>query len=236
MKDEYNLQKYLDKHFSNLKIRPDIFWYAPIAIRFRLGTEEGYDKFDSKENMNRYMKQVYSRSQTLFKQVHSDSDEIFLLVYAHRNIRRPTHKKLKIFSNYIKDKKIVHRFYCEELPYFYQDEYDAKDMRTYCSSLFCNVSDVKYNQLLKASANQDMGVFPRITDPCFFINITKHTIFYLYDDRGLDIIAESRDTLEDLYVTFNDWIDEDEREKVASVFKSYEWIENEPIPSKSMGI
>ena len=41
----------------------------------------------------------------------------------------------------------------------------------------------------------------------------------MYDDRGLDVIAKDKKSLDSLYHNFNDWILEYDREKIDLIFK-----------------
>ena len=39
----------------------------------------------------------------------------------------------------------------------------------------------------------------------------------MYDDRGLDVIATNKEILKPLYIEFNDWILEVNREKIDDI-------------------
>ena len=72
--------------------------------------------------------------------------------------------------------------------------------------------------MLKAICNQDMGIKPSIFHKVYFINLSKNTIFHVYDDRGCDVLATSPDTIRDIYNTYNDWILDYDRNKIDTVF------------------
>jgi hypothetical protein len=40
-------------------------------------------------------------------------------------------------------------------------------------------------------------------------------IVHMYDDRGLDIIAATRESLRPIYRPFNDWVLDFDRERIA---------------------
>ncbi|WP_342572261.1 DUF3885 domain-containing protein [Paenibacillus sp. FSL R5-0749] len=52
----------------------------------------------------------------------------------------------------------------------------------------------------------------------YFINISKKTIFHIYDDRGCDVISASREELVDIYSEYNDWILDYDRDKINNIF------------------
>jgi hypothetical protein len=53
----------------------------------------------------------------------------------------------------------------------------------------------------------------------FFINVTKNVIFFIYDDRGCEVIATNKETIYPLYEKYGDWIDEYSREEIDQRFK-----------------
>ncbi|WP_093674324.1 DUF3885 domain-containing protein [Sporolactobacillus nakayamae] len=54
----------------------------------------------------------------------------------------------------------------------------------------------------------------------FFINITKRLIYFVYDDRGCELIATDKATLQPIYEKYSCWLDDFEREHAASLFTS----------------
>lgn len=218
MNSSQMLNQYLDEHFPDLKLCPPLFYYAPIGIRFEMGDPEICLK-------KGYMKQVYHRSVTLFREVFSQNDEMFLVVAAHRKPHYTNKGKSINIRKYVKDKQILYKLGIIQLPYFFEGE-DEKyaflptGLKTYLYSLKCKVSDVRYFEMLKAIANHDVGIKPMISEDCFFINTNKHIIFHLYDDRGADIIASSKDTLQNLYYEYNHWILDYDREQIDLTFKN----------------
>lgn len=208
-----SLQHYLDTYFPNLELCKPLFYNAPIGIRFEIGNPDPDITVE-----NGYMEQVYYRSIELFKETHRNSDEIFLLVNAHRSIGLTNlkFKRVKVF-NYIKDRQKLYKLNIKVFPYIYDK--DEKENISYRYVLKCRVSDIKYVNLLKAIGNQDMGINPRIFDECFFINVNNKTIFHFYDDRGLDIVASQKKSLQELYGNYNDWILDYDRERIDRIFK-----------------
>jgi hypothetical protein len=53
---------------------------------------------------------------------------------------------------------------------------------------------------------QRHGDKAKISLRMFFINTSKDVIFHQYDDRGLDVVANSVSALRGLYETFYTWI------------------------------
>jgi hypothetical protein len=76
-----------------------------------------------------------------------------------------------------------------------------------------------YKGLLKAKGNQDFSIKPYVTDGVFFIDPKRHIIYYLYDDRGLNVISNNKEALLPLYNKYNSWILDYDRALIDHIFK-----------------
>ena len=72
-----------------------------------------------------------------------------------------------------------------------------------------------YGSVLEGIANADHAQTPSVSGRVYFLNPTTAIIVHMYDDRGLDIIAATREALMPVYRTFNDWVLEYDRERIA---------------------
>ena len=98
---------YLQKKFPELKLRPPLFYNWDIAIRFELGPD-GESNHDY-ENTT-YLEQAYKRAVTLFKSIHSQEDNIYLVVDVDDFAdNKAFTRKLSIFAKYVKDKSILRK-------------------------------------------------------------------------------------------------------------------------------
>jgi hypothetical protein len=61
-------------------------------------------------------------------------------------------------------------------------------------------------KLLMAVIRADIGGFRELASSVYLFNTGLNVLFHLYDDRGLDVAAESRDLLAPLYKNCGDWI------------------------------
>ncbi|MGG1663393.1 DUF3885 domain-containing protein [Brevibacillus sp. NRS-1366] len=208
------IDEYLDSNFSNLKLRPPLFYNWKFGIRFEL-------RDPNEEDTKIYMERVYFRAITLFQELHSTNDEIIIVANVHHageeNIFR--RRKVKIFQHYIKAKDVLRKLQHQVIPYIFEDVYDINDFETHRYALNCKVSDVKYIHLIRAICNQDMGIKPKIIHDVFFVNLSKNTIFHIYDDRGCDVLASSKESIRFLYERYNDWILDYDKEAIDMVFQ-----------------
>ncbi|ALC85240.1 hypothetical protein AM499_04975 [Bacillus sp. FJAT-22090] len=210
------LNNFMNENFPNLELRPALFYNWDIGIRFQLGVD--YDSDYCYENRP-YLKGVYNRAITLFKTLHLQKDEIFVVANVNDfGDFAAFNRKLNIFSKYIQDKSVLNKLTHTTLPYVFPEDDEDGKYKTHRFILKCKTSEIKYIPLLKAICNQDMGIKPKIYHDVFFINIKKETIFHVYDDRGCDLLATSPESIRDIYDKYNDWILDYDRNEIDQVF------------------
>ena len=73
----------------------------------------------------------------------------------------------------------------------------------------------QYGSVLEAIANADHVQTPSVSGRVYFLNTATAIIVHMYDDRGLDIIAATRESLMPIYQTFSDWVLDFDRERIA---------------------
>lgn len=86
---------------------------------------------------------------------------------------------------------------------------------------------IHYQNILTAIGNTDFpSRKPRLDNnsiftnkEIYFINIDKKLIFHMYDDRGLDLISADKESLRSFYEKYNDWILDNDREKIQKQFE-----------------
>ena len=65
---------------------------------------------------------------------------------------------------------------------------------------------IDYDWILRKIARSDFPLGSGFPDDIFFLNLTRNLIFHMYDDRGLDLIATDRATLQPIYDSHKDWL------------------------------
>lgn len=193
-----SLDRYLNEKFPGLKLESPLFYNADIGIRFEIGDPE------PSASDEEYREQVHFRSTQLFKNAHSDSDELFIVLFLDLQ-RKSKPYKLNVFNRGVKNKNILKNLSCKSIK-LCDEEDDGWEYYRYV--LNCKTSDVKPVKFLNSNYR------------IFFINKTRDTIFYFYDSRGLDVVSNSTASLNELYFNYNSWILSYDREKIDSVFKS----------------
>ncbi|MGF9976965.1 DUF3885 domain-containing protein [Viridibacillus arvi] len=209
------LNDFMNENFPNLELSPPLFYSWKIGIRFELGVDYNSDcAFDNSP----YLQGVYKRAVTLFKSLHSHSDDILIIVDVNDYGDSFKHKS-KNFSPYIKEKSVLYGLNQKTIPYIFPEDDEEGTYKTHRFTLQCKTSDFRYIPMLKAICNHDIGVRPSVFNRVYFININRKTIFHIYDDRGCDLLATSPETIRDVYDKYNDWILDYDRNEIDEVFK-----------------
>ncbi|KMK94883.1 DUF3885 domain-containing protein [Rossellomorea marisflavi] len=214
-----NTHNYLHEHFPGLTLEPPLFYSWPTGLRFEIA-KPGSEHLD-KDNLE----QMGERTTSLFKAVFEQDDDV-ILVTDLLGLSDSSLPKTNIFLKYIKDKDVRKKLRVERLDRRFDEEDETV---THRFSLQCKAGDIRYRPLLMAICHEDFNHPTRILKnrwnigiDIYIVNITKHLIYHLYDDRGCDIISAEKDTLLPLYHSASPWILEYDREQINEVFMKEE--------------
>ncbi|OAH57661.1 hypothetical protein AWH48_01180 [Domibacillus aminovorans] len=220
-----NLQEYLHTTFPGLILKPSLYLQWETGIHFELAKEMYQFKDNGKLNLKMF-DLVYSQALSIFNDLFSEQDEIFLVtnVYHRKNSTSRT-KRMKVYVNSIKNKNLKFHLKQETLPYVFDDEEEANEYYTSQFYLKCSKQDLRYPLLIKAACNEDFSLKPKFRQEkglyypdVFFINISKNLIFFIYDDRGCEVISDNKETLRLVYEKYHDWLYEYNREEMKQLF------------------
>jgi hypothetical protein len=207
-------ENYMESYFPQINKFPFRHGGKVPWIRFELGVPGEW-----RINRAEYLDTVYKKAITVFENSHEPEDDIFLLVVNYGSSHKKNrYKKVKVFDRYIKDKNLRRKMHVVKTNW-YDSDYDEEQV-TYSYLLKCRYTELHYRQLLKAIAHTDFLIHPYISNQCFFINTTKHTIYHMYDDRGLDLVGESKESIKDIYNSFSNWVLDYDRKAIDESFES----------------
>lgn len=223
-RDQENLgEEYLQKSFPDLPLESPLFYNAKAGIRFELGSIN-LGNVDAA-----YFKNVNARAVTLFEHIFEENSDLLLVVKSYEPLKKiqDSSKETSLFHRYIKDKDLLHSIDFKEektapievrteATEEFEDDFDGP---SYQYILSCKREQVDYQGILAAKANMDFAIEPSIKDEVFFVHTEKNIIFYMYDDRGADVVSNEKTNLMDLYRKFNDWILDYDRKKIDRIFK-----------------
>jgi hypothetical protein len=204
------VREFLRVYFSNIRLESPLFFKSQYGVRFDLqvgevGTEE-------------YFKECVFRAKEIFEYSFDENDNVIFYLTDYRWKKR----KLR-FANYC----------FRTIADLSKDEIEYHTLKNrYGTSDISNVALIKiirnrisHTDIFQAVANKDFSRTPALDQTGFLsnkevylINLDKRIIFYMYDDRGLDIITNSKDALTPIYDKFKNWILESNRDKIDEIF------------------
>lgn len=216
-----NLKHYLNEKFPTVELFPSIYYQWDLGIHFSLGGD--LYQFKEKDELNLDMfKLVYEQTSTIFNELFDLEDDLFLVtnIYKHK-IKEKQTKKMKAYKRFLKNKNDLNKIHVKSYPYPFEID-DAEEYEMQQFSLKCKRTDFYEHQLLKAACNEDFPLNPRLGGysigypDVFFVNVTKDIIFFIYDDRGCEVIARDVDRIRSLYEKYYDWVEEVDRKRIES--------------------
>lgn len=222
-----DLKEYLYNNFPELILKPSIYRQWHTGIHFDLGLGMSPYKSGTYKLNQDLFNNVYDQALCIFNELFTEEDEIFLVtnVYKYKS-SKPKNKRIKVYDRGIKNKGLNFQIRQESLPYVF-DEEDADDYYTSRFTIKCRKKDINYLRIIKAACNEDFPLSPKFGGnfgsyypDVFFINTSRDIIFFIYDDRGCEVISSNIETIRPLYEKYKNWMDENYREEIDKRFKS----------------
>ncbi|WP_088044487.1 DUF3885 domain-containing protein [Bacillus sp. EAC] len=216
-----NLKDYLNDRFPAVELIPSVYYQWEIGIHFTLGGN--IYQFIKKDELNYdRFRLVYGQTLTIFNELFEKDDDLFIVTNMYKHKTNEKHiRKLKVYKPFIKRKSDLNRIQVKTYPYpFELDEAETYEMQQF--SLLCKREDFRVQELLKAACNEDFPLNPKLGGysidypDVFFVNISKDIIFFIYDDRGCEVIAREADKILPIYEKYYNWVEEVDRKRIEN--------------------
>jgi hypothetical protein len=210
MKSELILEKLLIEKFKVSQIHRPVFYNFPIGIRYEIGVGSPYIE-DGSINGD-YVKNAVSRAEMVFQKLEFSNNILVIFDCFHdenNQYNLDTVNILKSFLNNIIDPEVI------ELNENIVDE-DKICYRRYF--FYTTLDNFNYKDLFSEIAKADIGGSYDLASSVFIFDLEKDILYYLYDDRGLDVVASKISTLYPIYEEFNDWILDYDRLEIEELF------------------
>ena len=181
-------------------------------IRFELGLHQlkgkAYDKA--------YFEEINHRATTIFNALFDKNDEILIVNCISHHI---DDKKIDLprIMRFIHNKKMIYGLKCKAVPYEFYDE--DLEMETKQYSLNVKKADIRLRYLIQSISNQDFARKPKVNGSLYLLNLTKETLFHMYDDQGCDVYSFGKEKLLPLYSNFRNWILDYDRRQIDQQFE-----------------
>jgi len=213
LKQEY--RKFIDAHFTQLKISKGLFYNWNIGLRFDLQVGD--------TDTDEYFKTVQERAIELFESSFLPENNIYIILNEYKYRRQKIRSNNYAFKQ-IKNLRKEDIGYCKLIGlYETDDNFDHWNQ----AIIQTTVDKVNYKNIISAISHADFpSRQPRLdnnggfsTKEIYFINLDRKLIFNMYDDRGLDIISSEKKTIEPIYKNYNDWLLDYDRELIDKQMK-----------------
>ncbi len=200
LKNEFN--DFFKNNFGNIELSAPVFFEFPVSIRFEIGVDLG--NFD---DLNNYIETSLKRSVDIFSALFDPNDILYIVVESpckdldNINVIRPLLSGILSECNYevfsSKDN-------------FVRERYVIKS----------TTKSVKIAELLKKIIRSELDGTNTLSGNVYLLNNKTGVIYYLYDDRGLDVAAPSTENLQMVYNRFNLWILNYNKKKISKIFEN----------------
>lgn len=211
-RDPY-IDSFMKEHFEGNDLKKPLFYNSRIAIRFEMGAEI--------EEPEARAAQVKQRAVALYHALNQPGDDVLVVLFVDKWMDEPVdaleQEVTEAFNTYI-DQGHMGPLDNKEQEYRYKDPDDSDDVMTIRYAARVKSRYLKLADLMEAIANRTLGLEPTVDGDIYLVNTTNRTIFHLYDDRGLDIVAADRETLRPIYEQYTAWILDYDRERIDVIF------------------
>lgn len=184
------------------KLAPKLRLHSTLAYKSSLGEEK------------LYIKETVEKASHIFNQLNFKGD--LLLVYDSIYSQNPK-KEVKFLESILVNLKRK-----EDYNYDWFHKYDEEIYHS--KRIIYQVEAFKIKELFRQISLSDFAGDYDLVSSIFIIDIDSKTIFYLYDDRGLYIMAREEKVLQDLWESMPDSFFEDCHDFEIRIKKLY-WID-----------
>ncbi len=190
------------------ELKQPLFYNAPVGIRFKIGGKyDVYIKDDEPIPNPLYIQSAFERAHSIYKNLP----------------KKPNLLRIDIYPNTENNDIILYICKYANLPQPYEIKKETlfdEDGQYARLQLYWDLSQINFNEeiLIKEIIKSDIGGYSAFSSNVYLICEDISVLYYLYDDRGLDLLSKDKETIYTIYKHFNEWILEYDREKIDKVF------------------
>lgn len=196
------------------RLENPIFYNSPVGIRFEISEPWG-EVYCNDELNPKYLQETYKKVLTIYQSLPCKFDTLLWTIYPNE-YNDYGRDFLQNFME-ITELPLPQEKY-SEMVYLDDDSDEQIEKISYYWDLRTNVINI--NKLLEEISKADLGGFSELVSAIFLFDTNLNVLFHYYDDRGLDIVSEKRETIYPLYRNYNEWILDYDREHINKVFRN----------------
>jgi len=195
-------ENFYKANFGKIKLFSPIFYNFPIGIRFEIGID-GEDRFN-------YVKQAIYRAVTIFKELFEKENLIYVVVNSFENISTESkYNNIAVIRSLI---KVI----IDECNYRFVSKSDEFSCNRYV--LKTVVKSIDIHKLLEKIVLSELEGENYLSGSVYIFNKHSGIMYFLYDNDGLDVVANDKNKLVRIYKKYNEWILDYDREKIEKTF------------------
>ncbi len=103
--------------------------------------------------------------------------------------------------------------------YWHPDDEDDRDAEP-CDQCAVSLDWEKADILIWNQVAHDLGVAPAAPIFAKLVDVERGVCVYVYDDRGMDVTALTKEPLSQLYIQANDWLLDYDRARMSAAFEA----------------
>lgn len=199
------------KKIGNERLQLPIFYESPVSLRFETG-DPTLEIFLTEEKLNpKYLRSALWRASFLYEKT-APFDTLLWVLYRTPDLESDVDELIDRFC------QLAHLPAPAEV--YQQDTVDADGDPLTRVFLLWDMQETPPHSsaLLEGIMRADLGGFRELSSAIFFFDTDRHLLFHPYDDRGLDIVAEKKETIVYLYEDCKNWLLDYDRERMDSIF------------------
>lgn len=201
------------KIIGNERLQLPIFYESPVALRFETG-DPSLDIFLTETQLNpKYLRSALWRTSFLYEKT-APFDTLLWVLYRTPDLDTDVDEIIDRFCT------LVHLPAPAEV--YEQNVTTAAEEPMTRILLFWDMEQTppRISALLEAIMSCDfknLG-FRELSSAVFFFDTKRHLLFHPYDDRGVDVVAETPDSIRFLYEDCRNWLLDYDLERMKTIF------------------
>lgn len=188
------------KRIGLSKIDSPVYGNCLVGIRFEIGEGDPFSCYKFRILNKKYFREAVHRAYTIYQNTPGTFDTLLWIIYPYGE---NTEEKLLDRFCEITSLPPPQERHSEIVPL--EDDPDAllEEVRCYWD---IQAHPANIELLFKEIVKTDFGGFRELEYWVYFLDTKLNVLLNLYDDRGLDVAAESHDALAPLNEKYGDWI------------------------------
>jgi hypothetical protein len=218
-KSKLYLLRQIIEEFNLIKFEKPFFYKNNYALRFEIGPNDINPwRDESLKTFNKeYFSIAFNRAKAIYDSVFSPSEKISIVFQLFSDGRKKIKRNSLLFKSIhcIENSNISFSSHRD----VYVDNLNTK--RQHIARVkITNLTTAQINiiKILTAIINSDFKRYPSLNGECYIVNDTTGLVFHLYDDRGLDVVSETKESLHKLYQIHSQLILAHDRDRILNMF------------------